>query len=91
MNKTELVKIIAENADLTSKQAAAAVDAAINAIEDAVAAGDKVNVTGFGIFERRERAARTGRNPRTKEVVEIPATAVPAFKPGKAFKEKVNG
>ena len=65
-------------------------DAVINVIKDSIAADDKVNITGFGIFERRESAARTERNPRTKEVVEIPDTAVPAFKAGKAFKDKVS-
>ena len=90
MNKTELVKIIAEQAALSQKQAAAALDAVLNTIGDTVAAGDKVSIAGFGTFERRERAARTGRNPRTKEAVEIPASSVPAFKPGKALKDKVN-
>lgn len=90
MNKKELISKVVDTTNLSKKDAAAAVESVFAAIEEAVAVGDKVNITGFGIFERRERAARTGRNPRTKEAVEIPATAVPAFKPGKAFKEKVN-
>ena len=91
MTKTDLISKVAQGAGLSKKDAAAAVEQVFSAIETAVAAGDKVSITGFGVFERRERAARTGRNPRTKETVEIPASSVPAFKPGKAFKEKVNG
>ena len=91
MNKTELIAKVSEDTGLTKKDAAAAVESVLNAITDAVAAGDKVSLTGFGIFERKTRAARTGRNPRTKEAVEIPAFTVPSFKAGKAFKEQVNG
>lgn len=90
MNKTELIAKVAEGTGLTKKDAAAAVESILAAITDTVAAGDKVSLTGFGIFESKTRAARTGRNPRTKEAVEIPASNAPSFKPGKEFKAKVN-
>ena len=90
MNKTELIAKVAADTDLTKKDAAAAVESVLAAITDTVAAGDKVSLTGFGIFESKHREARTGRNPRTKEAVEIPAYTAPVFKAGKAFKEKVN-
>ena len=91
MNKTELIAKVSEETGLTKKAASAAVESVLSAITDAVAAGDKVSLTGFGIFESKHREARTGRNPRTKEAVQIPASTVPVFKAGKAFKEKVNG
>jgi len=91
MTKKELVKKIAEDYTLTQKQAAAIVDSVFDSVVEAVAAGDKVSIPGFGTFESKTRAARTGRNPRTNETVEIPASTVPTFKAGKAFKEKVNG
>ena len=91
MNKTELITKVAADTGLTKKDAAAAVESILGAITDTVAAGDKVSLTGFGIFEAKHREARTGRNPRTKEAVEIPASTVPVFKAGKAFKEKVKG
>ena len=91
MNKTELIAKVAADTGLAKKDAAAAVESIFAAITDAVAAGDKVSLTGFGIFEAKHREARTGRNPRTKEAVEIPASTVPVFKAGKAFKEKVKG
>lgn len=91
MNKTELVKKVAENAGLTQKQAAAAVESVFAAITASVAAGEKVSLVGFGTFEAKHRDARVGRNPRTKETVEIPASTVPSFKAGKAFKDQVNG
>ena len=91
MNKKELISKVIEATDLTKKDATAAVDSVFAAIVEAVAAGEKVNIPGFGTFESKSRAARTGRNPRTKEAVEIPASTVPSFKEGKAFKEKVNG
>ena len=90
MNKTELIAKVATETGLTKKDAAAAVESVLAAITNTVAAGDKVSLTGFGIFEAKHREARTGRNPRTKEAVEIPASTVPVFKAGKAFKEKVN-
>ena len=91
MNKTELIAKVSEDTGLTKKDAAAAVESVLAAITDTVAAGEKVSLTGFGIFESKHREARTGRNPRTKEAVEIPASTAPVFKAGTAFKEKVNG
>lgn len=90
MNKTELISVISSSAGLTKANAAAALDAALNAIMDEVAAGNKVTVPGFGTFEKRHREARTGRNPRTGEATEILASDVPAFRAGKVFKVKVN-
>ena len=89
MNKAELINAAAEKAGLSKKDTEAAVDAAIKAITEALAAGDKVQLVGFGSFEVRARAARTGRNPKTKEEIKIPASKVPAFKPGKALKDAV--
>ena len=89
MNKTELVKKVAEEAQLTQKQAAAALESVIGAIESAVAAGEKVTLPGFGTFEKRFREARTGRNPRTGEEIQIAAAKNPAFKAGKALKDAV--
>jgi len=91
MNKTELIAKVAADTCLTKKDATAAVESILAAITNTVAAGDKVSLTGFGIFEPKHREARTGRNPRTKEAVEIPASTVPVFKAGKAFREKVKG
>ena len=90
MTKQELIKKIAADTGVSQKQAGEVLDSAIQNIMDAVAAGDKVQFTGFGTFEARKREARTGVNPRTKEKVEIPASIAPAFKPGKVFKDKVN-
>jgi DNA-binding protein HU-beta len=90
MNKTELVNAVAEKAGLTKKDAAKAVDAVLGAVTETLSKGDKVQLVGFGNFEVRERAARTGRNPQTGKEIKIPATKVPAFKPGKALKESVN-
>lgn len=89
MNKQELIAQMAEKAGISKKQAAAALDAALESITGAVAEGDKVQLIGFGSFEPKKREARTGRNPRTKEIVEIPASVVPVFKAGKAFKAQV--
>lgn len=91
MNKHELISAIAQNAELSKKDAENALAATINAISKALAEGDKVQLVGFGTFEARERAARTGKNPRTGETIEIAASKVPAFKAGKALKEIVNG
>lgn len=91
MNKHELVSAIAQNAEISKKDAENALSAAINAISKALAEGDKVQIVGFGTFEVRERAARTGKNPRTGEMIEIAASKVPAFKAGKALKDIVNG
>ncbi len=90
MNKTELIAAIAENAGLTKKDAERALNATVDVLTAALVKGDKVQLTGFGIFETRERAARTGRNPQTKETVEIPASRVPAFKASKTLKDSVN-
>ena len=89
MNKTELITATAQNAGVTKKDAERVLNAAIDAITASLVKGDKVALSGFGIFEVREREARTGRNPHTKETVEIPATRVPAFKASKALKDAV--
>ena len=89
MNKTELIAAVAEAAELSKKDADSAVNATIDSIIDAVANGDKVQLIGFGTFEPRQRSEKTGRNPQTKEVITIPATTIPAFKAGAAFKSKV--
>lgn len=90
MNKQELIAQIAEKAEISKSQAAAALDAALETIAGAVADGDKVQLIGFGSFEPKKREARMGRNPRTNAAVEIPASVLPVFKPGKAFKEQVS-
>ena len=90
MNKTELVKIAAKEAGVSQKEAEAVVKAAFDAIADAMAKGEKVQLIGFGTFEVRERAARTGINPQTKKAVKIAACKSPAFKAGKALKDACN-
>ena len=87
MNKAELIAYVAENADLTKKDATRAVEAVFEAIETSLKNGDKVQLIGFGNFEVRERAARKGRNPQTGEEIEIKGGKVPAFKPGKQLKD----
>ena len=89
MNKRELVATMAEKSGLARKNCEAALDAFVASVVDALKSGDKVHLAGFGTFEVKERAARTGRNPRTKEPVDIPASKQPAFRPGKPFKETV--
>ena len=89
MYKTELVAAVAAKADLSKKDADAAVAAVFDAIKDALADGDKVALVGFGTFAVKERAARTGLNPRTKETITIPAAKVPSFKAGSALKDAV--
>jgi DNA-binding protein HU-beta len=91
MNKGELVDAIASTTELPKKDADAILSALIEAIVEAVVAGDKVTLVGFGSFEPRERAAREGRNPQTGETLQIAATRVPAFSAGKLFKERVAG
>lgn len=91
MNKGELVDAIAAQANVTKKQADAVLTAALESIMEAVTKGDKVTLVGFGSFEPRQRQAREGRNPKTGETMEIPASTVPAFSAGKVFKEKVAG
>ncbi len=90
MNKTELVDAIAESADLSKADASRAVDAFINTVTNTLKNGDPVTVVGFGTFEVRDRAARTGRNPQTGATIEIKASRAPAFKAGKALKDAVN-
>ncbi len=89
MNKTELVDAVVHAAELSKTDAGKAVEAVLDAITDTLAKGDKVTLIGFGTFEVRDRAARTARNPRTNEPVEIAATKVPAFKAGKKLKDAV--
>lgn len=90
MNKTELVAEVATKAEVSKKDAAAAVDAVLEAVTEALVKGDKVQLVGFGTFEVKARAARQGLNPRTKEAIEIPASNAPSFKAGKALKDAVN-
>ncbi|WP_170007481.1 HU family DNA-binding protein [Bacillus fonticola] len=89
MNKTELINAVAESSDISKKEATKAVDAVFDTISKALQEGDKVQLIGFGNFEVRERAARKGRNPQTGDEIEIAASKVPAFKPGKALKDAV--
>lgn len=89
MNKTELVAAVAEKANISKKDADAAVAALVATVTEAMKAGDKVALVGFGTFEARVRAARTGVNPKTGATIKIAATKVPAFKAGKALKEAV--
>ena len=89
MNKTELITITAENSGMTKKDAERVINAAIDAITASLVKGEKVQLSGFGTFEIKEREARVGRNPHTKEAIEIPATRVPAFKASKALKDNV--
>ena len=89
MNKVELIAAVAAKAGLSKKDAEKAVAAVVASVEEALVKGDKVQLIGFGTFEVRERAARVGRNPQTKEPVEIPASVVPVFKAGKALKDAV--
>ena len=90
MNKTELVAAMAEKSGLSKKDSEKALAAFVDAVMDALKKGDKVSLVGFGTFDVRERAARTGLNPRTKEPIEIHASKAPAFKAGKAFKDALN-
>ena len=90
MNKADLVAKVAEKSGVTKKDAEKAVAGIFAAVQEALVAGDKVQVLGFGTFEVKERAARTGRNPQTGEELQIAASKNPSFKPGKALKEAVN-
>ena len=89
MNKAELINAAAEKAGLSKKDAEAVITAALDTITAALKDGDKVQLVGFGSFEVKKRAARIGRNPKTKESIEIPASVVPVFKAGKALKDAV--
>ena len=90
MNKAELIAKIAMNSGLSKKDSEKALTAAIDAITEALKNGEKVQLVGFGIFDVKERAPRTGRNPKKKEAIQIPASRVPQFKPGKALKDAVS-
>ncbi len=90
MNKSELIDAIAEGADISKAAAGRALDAALDAIGNALKRGDQVTLIGFGTFLVRERAARVGRNPRTGESMTIAAARIPSFKAGKALKDTVN-
>ena len=89
MNKTELIAAVAEKTGLTKKEAERIVNATFETVAETLKKGDKVSVSGFGIFEVKTREARIGRNPRTKEEIKIPATKLPAFKASKTLKERV--
>lgn len=90
MNKQELVNSIAAETGLSKKDTEATLNSFVNVVSNALSKKDKVQLIGFGTFETRKRSARTGRNPQTGEELKIKASTVPAFKPGKALKEKVN-
>lgn len=90
MNKTELVDAIAESADLSKASAARALEATLDAVTGALQKGESVALVGFGTFQSKDRAARTGRNPQTGEEMQIPAAKVPSFKAGKALKDALN-
>lgn len=90
MNKSQLIDAIASNADVSKAVAGRALDATIDAIAKALGAGEDVSLVGFGTFAVKARAARAGRNPKTGEVIQIPAAKVPSFKPGKVLKDTVN-
>lgn len=90
MNKTELIAAVAESAELSKAAAGKAIDATLDAITNALKSDDKVTLIGFGTFEVRKRAARTGRNPRTGKSIKIKASKSPAFKAGKSLKDAVN-
>ncbi len=89
MNKQELIASVAEKAGLTKKDSEKAINAVIDSIKTALSKGDKVSLVGFGTFEVRTRAERSGRNPQTGATIKIPAAKVPAFRPGKELKESV--
>ena len=89
MTKTDLIAQVAANTEMSKKSAEMAVNAAFEALGKAMAEGEKISISGFGTFETKERKARIGRNPHTKEAIEIPATRVPAFKASKALKDNV--
>lgn len=89
MNKTELIAQVAEKTGLSKKDTESIINAAVDTIAATMAQGDKVQLSGFGIFEVKDRQARVGRNPKTKEAIEIPASRQPVFKPSKALKDIV--
>ena len=89
MNKTDLIAAVAEKTGMTKKDAERVINATVETITESLCKGDKVSVSGFGIFEVKAREARVGRNPRTKETIQIPATKLPAFKASKTLKDAV--
>ncbi len=91
MNKFELISAVAARAGITKKEAERIVSVLLDVIMENVANGEEIRIVGFGTFECRNRKERTGSNPRTREKIKIAATQIPAFKPGKAFKEAVSG
>ena len=90
MTKTELINSIADKANCTKKDASAALEATLSAIQETLESGEKVSITGFGTFEVRDRAARTGINPQTKQPIAINASKAPAFKVSYKLKERIN-
>ncbi len=90
MNKTELIAAVAEKTGMTKKDAERVINATFETVTASLVKGDKVQVSGFGIFEVKNREARVGRNPRTKETIQIPATRLPGFKASKALKDAVS-
>ena len=90
MNKTELIASIAEKCGITKKDAERVINATLDSVTASLVAGDKVQLSGFGIFETKQREARIGRNPRTKEAIQIPASTQPAFKASKTLKDLVS-
>lgn len=90
MNKSELIDLIAESADISKAKAGAALDAVVSGVTNALKSGDSVSLVGFGTFSVKARAARTGRNPQTGATIQIKASNVPGFKAGKALKDAVN-
>ncbi|MGO4888979.1 HU family DNA-binding protein [Anaerobacillus sp. MEB173] len=90
MNKTDLINYVSDNTNLSKKDATNAVNAVLESISNSLTNGDSVQLIGFGTFEVRERSARKGRNPQTGEEIDIAASKVPAFKPGKQLKDAVN-
>ena len=91
MNKSELIDAAAASTGMSKSDVTRALDSILASISGAVGKGDRVSLSGFGTFERRERAARTGRNPQTGETLQVAASKAPAFKPAKAFRDAVNG
>ena len=91
MNKTDLVDVVAQATGLTKKDSETAINATLEAVVDALVNEEKVVLVGFGTFETKRRSARKGRNPSTKEVIDIPASKAPTFKAGKGLKDRVNG
>lgn len=90
MNKAELINAVSEKTGLSKKDSEKAINATFDTIGESLEAGERVQLVGFGVFDVKERAARMGRNPKTKEEIEIPASRVPTFKAGKALKDVVD-